>query len=104
MSSHQRIILWLSVVGFTAFGVAGALYGYLIKISPTWPDPHSGRLYPMIEHGYTFFVTAHERFSFFALLATCGILVLIATVLSFYWKDIPRPKSYRELLKHLTKR
>jgi hypothetical protein len=30
--------------------------------------------------------------------------VLIATVLSFYWKDIPRPKSYRELFKHLTNR
>jgi hypothetical protein len=104
MSSHQRIILWLSVVGFGAFGLAAALYGYLIKISPMSPDPQSGRLYSMIDHGYIFFVTAHERFSFFALLATSGILVLIATALSFYWKDIPRPKSYRELLKHLTNR
>jgi hypothetical protein len=94
VSTHQRLVLRLTLAGFTALGLAGALYAYLIKISPISPDPQSGRVFAMHEHGYIFFVTAHQRFGFFALLVLFGVLVLIATALSFYWKDIPRPKSY----------
>jgi hypothetical protein len=93
----------LSVAGFAAFGLALALYGYLIHVSPTSADAQSGRVCSMNEHGSIFFVTAHQRFSFFALLAAFGVLLCIATVLSLYWKDILRPKTYGELLKHLTK-
>ena len=86
MSTHQRIVLRFTLAGFTAFGLAGALYAYLIKVSPISADPRSGRLYSMHEHGYIFFVTAYQRFGFFALLALFGILLLVAAGLSFYWK------------------
>jgi hypothetical protein len=99
MSAHQRIVLWIALAGFTAFGLAGVLYAYLIEISPISPDPGSGRVSAMHEHGYIFFVTPHQRLAFFTLLTLFGVLVLIATLLSAYWMDIPRPKSISELFR-----
>lgn len=92
------------VSGFAAFGLAFAFYRYLMAVSPTVADTGAGRVYPMDEHGYIFFVTADQRIVFFALLAVfCG-LVLIATVLSIRWKEFQSPKAYIALFKHLTNR
>ncbi|MEY2520979.1 MAG: hypothetical protein QOF24_2738 [Verrucomicrobiota bacterium] len=99
MSAHQRIVLRFAIVGFTAFGLAAALYAYLIKVSPVSPDPRSGHVHAMHQHGYIFFVTANQRFGFFALLAHFAFLLLIAGTLSVYWKDIPRSKSFIELFR-----
>ena len=91
MSVHQRIILRFAVAGFATFGLAAVLYLYLFRVSPTSPDLQTGKTYAMQEHGYTFFITAAERFGFFALLAVFALLLLIATGLSIYWKKfLPR--------------
>jgi hypothetical protein len=90
------------VSGFAAFGLALAFYRYLMAVSPTVADASSGRVCPMYEHGYVFFVTADQRIGFFALLAVFCVLVLIATVLSIRWKEFQSPKSYIELFEHLT--
>jgi hypothetical protein len=86
VSAQQRIILRFAVAGFTAFGLAAAFYAYLVKVSPGTPDPQTGHVCRMQEHAYIFFVTAGQRFTFFALLALFALLITIATVLSFYWK------------------
>jgi hypothetical protein len=92
------------VAGFSFFFLALALYGYLIKVSPSSPDPSGGRICPMYEHAYVFFVTADQRFGFAALMGVFALLVLIPTVLSIRWKEFQSPRSYIELFKHLTNR
>jgi hypothetical protein len=89
------------VAGFSFFFLALALYGYLIKVSPSTPDPSSGRVCPMYEHAYVFFVTADQRFGFAALMGLFGLLVLIATVLSIRWKEFRSWRDYRELCRKI---
>ena len=130
VNHHQRIILRFMVSGFAAFGLALAFYRYLMAVSPTVADASSGRVCPMDEHGYVFFVTADQRIGkdvqdiwdtvnmsasvkvargisllrSITLLAVFCVLALIATALSIRWKEFQSPKSYIELFKHLTKR
>jgi hypothetical protein len=89
------------VAGFSFFFLALALYGYLIKVSPSTPDLSSGRVCPMYEHAYVFFVTADQRFGFAALMGVFGLLVLIATVLSIRWKEFRSWRDYRELCRKI---
>ena len=73
MNQHQRTILRFTVAGFSFFFLVLALYGYLIKVSPGTPDPSSGRICPMYEHAYVFFVTADQRFGFAALMRAARV-------------------------------
>ena len=75
------------VAGFSFFFLALALYGYLIKVSPSAPDASSDRICPMYEHAYVFFVTADQRFGFAALMGVFALLVLIATYSAFVGKS-----------------
>jgi hypothetical protein len=95
------MIMRFMAAGFAAFGLAIALYSYLMKVSPTLPDPPSGRVCPMYEHGYVFFVTPDQRIGFCALFGIFALLVIIATVLSIRWKEFRSWRDYRDLFRNI---
>jgi hypothetical protein len=77
----KAIVTAGSVVGFVAFLLAFPLTQYLIHISPTAPDPATGHICSLNEHGYIFYVTTIQAVVFHTLLiggfslGACGAVI-----------------------------
>jgi hypothetical protein len=76
------------VVGFIAFFLSFALFAYWSSISPTAPDPATGRTCSLSDHGYIFYVTKTQTMVFHALLlggwslGACGIVLRLLKEMS----------------------
>ena len=77
-----RRVTIMGVIGIAGFVASFVFYDHLMRISPTAPNPATHQVHELNQHGYLFYVTSGQHFTFFTLLLGGWGLMVVAVVLS----------------------
>jgi CDP-diglyceride synthetase len=82
------------VTWFSSFG----LFHHYDRISPTKPDPSSGKIYAENNHGHAVYLTADEKHYWYGLMVLAGALFAITGILHLHIRSVERsemrPKDF----------
>jgi hypothetical protein len=77
-----RRVVFVAAIGLAAFVASFVFYDHLMHISPTARNLATHQLHELNQHGYLFYVTSGQYFTFFTLLLGGWGLIAVAVVLS----------------------
>jgi hypothetical protein len=90
-----RRVTIMGVIGIAGFVASFVFYDHLMRISPTAPNPATHQVHELNQHGYFFYVTSGQHFTFFTLLLGGWGLMAVAVVLSQLAKRRHKLSSHR---------
>ena len=90
-----RRVTIMGVIGIAGFVASFVFYDHLMRISPTAPNPATHQVHELNQHGYLFYVTSGQHFTFFTLLLGGWGLMAVAVVLSQLAKRRHKLSSHR---------
>lgn len=92
---RKTLTIALLVLGITAFVVHYICWYYLLKNSPTLPNPATGQLYVLNEHGYLFFVTRFQKALGYVCMFVYAFAGVAAVILNVRYKVFKNPLDDR---------
>ena len=97
----KYILITIITLAITSFVAKLILFYYLMGISPQAPNPSTGEIYALNNHGYIFYVSRTQNIIQDATFYGSMALALCAYLLNSRWKAIANP--YDDLPKKLYK-
>jgi hypothetical protein len=77
-----RKVVFVAAIGLAAFVASFVFHDHLMHISPTAPNPATHQVHELNQHGYLFYITSRQYFTFFTLLLGGWGLIFVAVVLN----------------------